>query len=547
MQLVALVFIGSSLVACSGLPDYLTRRYESIPQQLKQYEEKVVALEQAYKAQQKSMEWAFVKTYAHKEKWELHFEKAHKKLIEASNYFETTLKPRYERNKPEETQDFDHELDAFDQLLYQSTKEARFPDKRKAFLIKTKANAQTYYVTAKSHLANIYQLQSALLERGKQTTTDYPNKGNDVSKRLHKMDTYVNSAKKDFSSLERQYLNHKNNRVTDYSILGDAKSAIDKNFKEIKDYESVTSKKFDELYISYTRILADQKIDYFVVIGRASWCEGEYCGNGSESKYPAKKVDEKVFEYFDSYKNDLIAEMRSSWGSGKFTLQIPKNHWDALKINARDKMSNQYNYADYWVQKTYTKSFHKYIDIIDNKQTATTWINVKETNFWNQFDNLGMSILTKPYGYYIEDTLDKAEPVGMAMVAPLTTVNGALGGSNRYGEWRTNSQGTSLWHYYGMYSFMNNLMGGNRGYSGSSWNHYSRHNRATPYYGEKDEYGTYGSSTYTSGRYSSSEHARRHPGSLRKQSSGSFSRGKTSSIRNAGGSTRGRGAAGGGK
>ena len=546
MQLVVLVCIGSSLVACSGLPDHLTRKYENIPQQLKQHEEKVAALEKTYKAQQQSKEWAFAKSYADKEKWNTHFETAHKKLIEANSYFEATLKPRYERNKEEETQDFNRELEAFDKLLFESVKSARFPSEREAFLLKAKADAKIYFVTANTHLDHIYQLQLALFERGTQAITDYPHKDNDVSKRLDQMDAYVNAAKKDFSSLEKQYLNHKNNKVTDYSILGDAKIAIDKNAKDIKDYESTTSKKFDELYTSYTRILADQKIDYFVVIGRASWCEGEYCGNGRESTYPAKKVDAKIFEYFDSYKNDLVATMRGGW-SASFTLQIPQSHWDTLKINKRDRMNKEFDYADYWVQKTYTKSYHKYIDIIDDKQTTTKWIEVKETDFWNQFDNLGMSILTKPFGYYKEDTLDKAEPVGMAMVAPLTTTNGSASGSNRYGEWRTNSQGSSFWHYYGMYSFMNSLAGGNRAYSGRNWRHYSTHNNSSPYYGENREYGTYGSTTYSNGRYSRSEHARRNPGNLRKPSSDSFNRGKTSSIRNAGGSTRGRGAAGGGK
>lgn len=62
-----------------------------------------------------------------------------------------------------------------------------------------------------------------------------------------------------------------------------------------------------------------------------------------------------------------------------------------------------------------------------------------------------------------------------------------LVGNPGYGQWQTNSSGTSFWAWYGMYSMMGNIMGGNR----IGYGNWSR-NRGYSYYND------YGRANYTS-------------------------------------------------
>ncbi len=64
-----------------------------------------------------------------------------------------------------------------------------------------------------------------------------------------------------------------------------------------------------------------------------------------------------------------------------------------------------------------------------------------------------------------------------------------LVGNPSYGQWQTNSSGMSFWGWYGMYSMLGNVMGGNR----IGYNDWGR-NRGYSYYND------YGRSRYTSPR-----------------------------------------------
>ncbi|PIE44503.1 MAG: hypothetical protein CSA50_00180 [Gammaproteobacteria bacterium] len=541
--------LASVVVACSGLPDYLTLRYENIPQRLHQHEEMLVRAQKVYDRRKQSEDWQFARYYAEKENWQDKFNLAQSRLSQAKRLYEQELKPLYESNEPEQAKDFARKLDKFDSLLMQSSAAADYPNERLAFLTQVRENAAHYYSAAGGALVTIDQLQKKLRIRAQRVTKDYSHKAEDVARRLATMDGYVDSAKKQYDAVQTQFDQHSKNNHADYAILGDAKQAILESLDKITKYEAATQAKLDELYRSYTRILADQKIDYYVQIRRAAWCDGEYCGNGSETSYRPKRVDGKVFEYFDTYSGNLIATLRSGWMGTDFRLTIPAKYWHALNIDERANMNPKFDQADYWVEKTEARSFHKYIDIVDEKQTRTNWLPVQEDDFWRQWNNLGMAILTKPYGYYQEDSLKNAEPAGMAMVARPDMVDGRPTGSNQYGEWRTDSSGNSFWHYYGMYAFMNGLIQGGRGYSYNNWKNYNQRQRGKPFYGKRRKYGTYGPYAYSKGSAGNgrSEHARRYPDKAKKARRSGFDRGTTTSIRGAGRASRGRGPASGGK
>lgn len=146
------------------------------------------------------------------------------------------------------------------------------------------------------------------------------------------------------------------------------------------------------------------------------------------------------------------------------------------------------------------KYFHKYKIILEKPNTATEskeddfdvklteWKEVSPITFEEHQKDLGMTVLSKKDG-----VLDKkATPAGYNNYV----------GNDKYGSWKTQSNGTSFWAFYGQYHFMSSLFYGSRhryyrsDYSYYRTNHYGR----SSYYGKTN---TFGTSNYQSKNWSS--------------------------------------------
>jgi hypothetical protein len=534
------------LPACSGLPDHLVKEAREVfPAKLKQQKVSNTKSAKDFNAIKSTASWSFAEPYAITEKWDQHFTDSDSDVNAAESMYEKQILPMIEDDQPEDAKDFQVLLQAFRQHLINSDKAAKIPSERLNFLVNTRNNAQQIFETANRHHSEILGVEVSFTESAHQAIKDYSNKEADITKKISKLAKKTEAATDVLNQMIIQYGFHTEDMKADYAVLGDQALALKGMLNDIKSYHKSTQAKLDELYRSYTKILADQRIDYYVTIGRATWCEGEYCGRGTTQRYSPVKVDSKVFEYFEN--QGQIAKI-SGWVSRRFSLNILQAYWDALKIDPRQNFPRGDDYAEYWVDSTSSKAFHKYIEIVNDKASEGTWKTVSDDNFWNQNDNLGMAILTKPYGYYEEDILKEAQPVGMAMIESPVMINGAATGSNRHGEWKQDSNGKSFWHYYGMYSLASNLMGPSR-YSYNDWNGYSNRTRGRGYYGSSGQWGTWGSQTYTNDRYRNADYAKRNPGTVQRARSGNLNRKSTGagSIRTAGSVTRGRGPSGGGK
>ncbi|MDH5424731.1 MAG: hypothetical protein OEY29_07060 [Gammaproteobacteria bacterium] len=533
------------LTACSGLSDGVVQSIENIPDQLVRHNDFIVAKKTEFDQLGSHQEWLFFKPYLEKEGWEENFAKSKEFLAAADTLYQSKIIPIMDRDDPNEDTAARIQLRLFEIELEKSRQAALYPEQRIAFLINVRDTASVIHEKAQREFDQLIALAKKLTKRANNVSSDYAHKKDDVTEKLNVLNSLLEKASA--SSKQINYQFSKLSADIDYASFGDEAVALSKTLADTTDYQNKINEKFDELYKSYTKILADQRIEYFVVIGRASWCEGEYCGDGTTGYYPAVMIDEKLFEYFDSLQTDTIANLSSSWGRQNFKLNVPKAVWDALRIDKKWNWPRGDDYAEYWIEKIYTNTFHRYVEVVNEQMTEGEWIAVKEDDFWSQFDNLGMAILTKPYGYYEEDALKDAQPVGMATIAKPLMTNGLATGSNQYGEWR-NENGRSFWHYYGMYSFFNALTGRPRYYY-DDYNSYRSHRRGSPYYGRANEYGTWGSSTYDNGRYRDSDFARRNPADIQAARSGKSQRSSRaqSSIRGAGESSRSRGPAGGGK
>lgn len=538
---IALIVAMFVLNGCAGLPDGQVHKVESMTYTIKQQAEFLDARKQYFDTLNKHAEWEFIKPYLESEKWSDYLVLAHKEYNAAKNTYTNELLPMLDRDDPEETSAFTLLIIQFNSQIESSTNHAMRIEKRIEFLLKTRDNVPAIYTHANDEYSQIKTIQKMLIQKAEQAYTDYPNKKDDIKKRIEILNELVNQASESRSHITQQFAKK---RDANYAVFGDESIKISQLLIKSIDYQKQTNTKLDQLYRSYTKVLADQRIEYFIVVGRANWCESDYCGGGSSRSYPPSQVDDKVYEYFDTLRIDTIATMRSSWGSLNFELAIPQAQWNALGIEKQWRWPRGDNYADYWIEKSYTHTYHKYIEIVNDKMTEGEWVKVDEVSFWNDYDNLGMAILTKPYGFYESDSITDAQPAGIANIATPIMSNGVPTGSNQYGEWR-HSNGSSFWYYYGMYRMFGGL-GHSRRYSYGDWSSYNNRARGKPYYGRNQGYGTYGAYTYNNSRYQNSDYAKRNPGEVRSSKSDRSSK-TNSSIRGAGASTRSRGAAGGGK
>ncbi|MBT8342423.1 MAG: hypothetical protein HKP58_00220, partial [Desulfatitalea sp.] len=177
--------------------------------------------------------------------------------------------------------------------------------------------------------------------------------------------------------------------------------------------------------------------------------------------------------------------------------------------------------------------FHKYTMVEDDVVEKTDWQPVTEAFYEQNEENLGMEIVSKPFGAFEDEVIETAAPPGMNLV-----------GNPRYGKWDDNqtpgNRSDDFWVFYGKYRFFTSLFGYPGGYFGyrdwSGWNRDYRGRR--PYYGTgtggERRWGSGGTVVRNSSRYQDTHHAR--SGGLQKQ---------TPSVRGA--SVRGGGPGGRGK
>lgn len=126
---------------------------------------------------------------------------------------------------------------------------------------------------------------------------------------------------------------------------------------------------------------------------------------------------------------------------------------------------------------------HKYKVVVGEKVYYTGWEKVSESFYRENENYLGMALLAKTEDGFVTQT---PFPPGYQYV-----------GNSRYGEWQTNSSGTSFWAFYGQYMFMSSMfnMFSSPVYR-TNYNSYTQHrDSGRPYYGSANQYGTNGTMT----------------------------------------------------
>jgi len=306
--------------------------------------------------------------------------------------------------------------------------------------------------------------------------------------------------------------------------------------KNLNNLVAKKIKPLDALNNSYSVILMDMREDYFVTVARSSWDEYSDWDTEKTYTYKPKRITAEIY--------NKIASSEGAIASGNLRNIRKTSVWNLLpNINVKENIGRGQTHAEFWINDLTIKYYHKYIILNKNSKKETAWKEVSAEKYEKHYGDLGMEIYSKPYGSFEDEAITTATPIGLNYV-----------GNQRYGEWRTDSSGHSFWHYYGQYAMLSHLMGlsgyGNNRYYRSDYNNYRNYSSShRPYYGVNNRYGTYSKGTMNSSHFKNSRFARANRNLATKIKSGAknIKRRVSSTVRGAGGRSRGRGASGGGK
>lgn len=257
---------------------------------------------------------------------------------------------------------------------------------------------------------------------------------------------------------------------------------------------------------SYAKILADQRIRYFVYIGRTSWDESSDSNTDIDYAYPKREIDEKTYlalqkweelktDYWDSNEVAPLATLYAGWGNDNLDNAITKPTWDALHITPKEKWPNdRHDRAEYYVTKFELLPEHQYIYEKDGTfDTKQSWENVTLPYYYAHIGDLGMQIAgAKKISKDSIQLQTSTVPAGFNYV-----------GDQNYGSWGEEKDSIThtfhrVWHYYPRYYYYSSYYP--RSYSYDQYSYWKdNHPKGAGYYGNtlrsKNEiYGTYGSS-----------------------------------------------------
>ncbi|MBI9086926.1 MAG: hypothetical protein JEZ11_25250 [Desulfobacterales bacterium] len=520
------------LAAC-GLPSDLKQEAKQKTEKIASARTTVSGKRADYMKLTVSDDFTFFQRYAKRENWSSIFDEAQEMLNQAQK--EVTggrVAALLQQNSKEQAGTLRIELAKIDRMIRTAVQRSKVPNDRMAALVQIKKDAPNLVASAETAMGvineSIGKLENDLIPKAR---TDYPNRVEDIVKRFSPLKNLQLEAETAMVDVRGQLKRHAADEDADYAVLGAGTDLVKARLDALKKSDSAYRKQIGELYQSYTKILEDMRIDYLVSVGRVSWDDNSDFWQEHNHIYPPAKVDRETYDFFAKLDpNTVPARFSASWGGGSYTTHVPAAFWKALNIQPTLNWPHRSdNVAEFWIEDLSLNAFHKYLLVENGKRTATDWLPVDEEDYFDNQANLGMEILSKPYGYFEDERVKEASPPGMAFV-----------GDKRYGEWRSDAgSGRSFWYYYGIYSFLNR--GSGHYYYRNGWGQWrNQYRNRRPYYGGTTAtgaaYGTYGTNVRTDSRYQNTDFAKR--GGLRAQAP---------SVRGAGPARRGGGPGGRGK
>ncbi len=519
----------SCALSCSGLSDRLVEKAEAARARIEREAEDVETRAEQFAAFAEDSDNAFLRTYSERERWAERFDEARKELVHARAVYADEIAPRLEANRPEDEEAVGEQLSRVRKGLDRVAELAREPAQRAAFLADARDRAPEIVSAGAAKLAEASPALRSLELEVARVSNDYAEKREDLAGRRAGLSQLESDARASQAIAEREAAGIAAG-TADLAAFADAGTAVVARSEEALAGDVALRARMKELYRSYSKTLLDMKEENIIQIGRTSWNESYDFPREAEVLFKVE-VQEETLDYLERWGDRRIASISSYFGRSSMNVAIDRGVWDSLRIDPTTRFPRGDNAAEFWVGESDSKYYHRYALVEGDQSSQTDWEVVSEETYEDYYDDLGMDIVSKPYGSYEDEVLTEAAPAGMAYV-----------GNPKYGRWETDNQGRRHWSWGQSFLFYYLAFGG-RGrhyYYYTDWNRWNGGYRGRrSWYGPSGGaavYGTYGSTTRNSSRYANSGFAR----------GGGFARADRS-IRGAGPSGRGGGPGGGGK
>ena len=480
ISLLALVF----LTGCGqGLSDATKSQAKAVKQDLKSTRDFIDAQKKKYADLSASPDFSAMAAYASKEKWDTAFANAGATLTRAQEVYDKGLKVTIKQNKPEGEAQAQAQIKQVNSVIRKAKEQAKAPFERarriKAAMTGTLAMDRSALASADTILSKVQDLEQGPLAKAKE---DFSGSEAKITARFAPFSKMADETRANTDIVKAQYKAHTAGKA-DYAAFVTAVDAIEQAKKTLAKDGPKFEKDLDQLYQSYTKILEDMKVDYYVTIYRESWDERSDFYNPGIFVYTAQ-VSPAVFQALTDSNAESIADL--SPGYNRRNIRVTPGLESAFKALNLDLFAgwpdSRHNAATFYLESTKLRYFHKYLKEENGETLETGWEEVNASFYEQNLENLGMAILSKPYGEFEPDS--QPAPPGMAYV-----------GNPKYGEWKKDESGNSFWSWYGRYAFFSHLFFfPSHYYSYGSWNRWNRDYRyKKPYYGQTQTGYTFGS------------------------------------------------------
>jgi hypothetical protein len=487
------------VLAC-GLPRNLRRTAEAVPSRLAATAAAIGDKEREYRAFAASPEYADYRMYAEREAWARQFEAAREQVGAARASFDRDIVPLLERNRAADDVRLEAQLVAIDRLVAEATRLAAVPMRRRGYIDDVRVHYRERFQAASDSVARMKLLMAELAGRARKAEGEFPLRRADIDKRTSEVAGLQATAEAAFAKVAGEAARANAAQVADLVALDDNTRVVSENTGKLMEEAKDLTTQLSSLSTSYSKALADMRAAYLMTVERWSWNEDVDEPSVHHYTYPAREISGDVFDYFNGLPESLPYVARYTSGLfGRMAVAggIDPAQWSALGIApTADWPSRSDDTAEFGFRLS-ADYFHKYLVTEDGKVTETDWQPVDETTFERHVGDLGMDLVSKPYGAFEDEKIVNPTPAGLAFV-----------GNPQYGQWRVDDRGMSFWAWYGAYRLFSDLLGA-RGlpynYRRDEWTTWSTRHRGEPYYGEdkdkRERYGTGGYVTGSSSRY----------------------------------------------
>ncbi len=507
MKLLRLFALAAMSILLSGcLSGEVKDQAKRLDESIKALGQKLEAAQTAFSQVQQGADWKFYQPYAEREKWNDWLSEAATLIATTRSQYTASVAPILKKGDSKDEPMLKSMLTTLEASVAPAHKAITRVADRMNFLVVAKASAEQYQVTSVAHIARIDELVLPHVSVIAQAKAEFAHRAADIDQRYSVLTNLQTAAKSAMEKFSAEYQKHQGDGQADYAVLGDSARSIAEARTELEKSSPAFGDALRSLPKDYLRVLTDMRVDYRVVIGRATWDESSDWDTTKNYIYTAVSVPKATFEYLQKLSQGesqgnagYIARPIKGWSGFSTQTFIDAEIWRSIKIDQHVDWPSGHDDGMFWVEEFDPKFYHKYQDITGVKQTATDWVEVEEDDFLEHLNDMGMAIRSKAIGQFDDEATEQAVPPGMAMV-----------GNPKYGQWQTTNTGERHWGFFENYLFYHWLFGSssNHRYSYGDYESYRRWQsdpqRTAGWYGrdaEKPTYGSNGSYTQNSALY----------------------------------------------